>query len=147
VVLSSQRVELKQAIYDAAKAKERAKEDAVNPLVQGGSKLIPSVTRVFNSGRNVFVYLQAYKPPVPAALANSQPLLAFVTLYSSGTEVFKTVPIAVQPNAATRLGVTPLGFDIGLHQLPAGQYECQVTVLDPTTSKAAFWRAPIVITP
>ena len=27
------------------------KDDAVNPLVQDGSKLIPSVTRVFNSGR------------------------------------------------------------------------------------------------
>src|SRR5207244_4025208 len=63
VVLSSQRVELKQAIYDAAKAKERAKEDAVNPLVQGGSKLVPSVTRVFNSGRKIYVYLEAYKPP------------------------------------------------------------------------------------
>ena len=147
VVLSSQRVELKQAIYDAAKAKERAKEDAVNPLVQGGTKLIPSVTRVFNSGRNVFVYLQAYKPSAAAASANSQPLLAFVTLYSSGTEVFKTAPIAVQPNAATRLGVTPLSFDIGIHPLPFGQYDCQVTVLDPATSKAAFWRAPIVITP
>ena len=147
VVLSSQRVELKQAIYDAAKAKERAKEDAVNPLVQGGSKLVPSVTRVFNAGRNVFVYLQAYRPPASTASANSQPLLAFVTLYSSGTQVFKTAPIAVQPNAATRLGVTPLSFDIGIHQLPAGQYDCQVTVLDPTTSKAAFWRAPIVIAP
>ena len=32
VVLSSQRVELKDAIYDAAKAKDRAKDDAVNPL-------------------------------------------------------------------------------------------------------------------
>ena len=67
VVLSSQRVELKQAIYDAAKAKEREKEDAVNPLVQGGSKLVPSVTRVFNSGRNMYVYLQAYKPPASGA--------------------------------------------------------------------------------
>ena len=67
VVLSSQRVDLKDAIYDAAKAKERAKDDAVNPLVQGGSKLVPSVTRVFNSGRNIYVYLQAYKPPASAS--------------------------------------------------------------------------------
>jgi len=142
VVLSSQRVELKQAIYDAAKAKARVREDRVNPLVQGGSKLVPSVTRVFNSGRNVYVYLQAYKP----AAAGAQPLIAFVSLYSAGAEVFKTAPIAVEPNGATRLGVTPLSFDFGIHQLAAGQYDCQVTVLDPATSKASFWRAPIVIT-
>ena len=145
VVLSSQRVELKQAIYDAAKAKERAREDTVNPLVQDGSKLIPSVTRVFSSGRNVYVYLQAYRPPAPGAAAGTQPLLAFVSLYAGGKEMYTTAPIAVEPNAATRLGVTPLSFDFGIQQLTAGPYECQVTVLDPATAKAAFWRAPIVI--
>lgn len=147
VVLSSQRVELKQAIFDAAKAKDRAKEDAVNPLVQGGSKLVPSVTRVFNSGHNIYVYLQAYKPPAPDAPASAQPVFAFVSIYSGGVEVFKTAPIAVEPNAGTRLGVTPLSFDLGIQQLAAGRYDCQVTVLDPATSKAAFWRAPIVIAP
>jgi VWFA-related protein len=146
VVLSSQRVEFKQALYDAAKAKERAREDAVNPLVQGGRKLVPSVTRVFNSGRNMYVYLQAYRPPTPEVPENKQPLLAFVSLYAAGKEIYKTAPIAAEPNAATRLGTTPLSFDFGIQQLASGQYDCQVTVLDPSTSKAAFWRAPIVIT-
>ncbi len=147
VVLSSQRVELKQAIYDAAKAKEREKEDAGNPLVQGGSKLVPSVTRVFNSSRSIYVYLQAYKPHPDGAPPSSQPLLAFVSLYSAGAEVFKTAPIAVEPNAATRLGVVPLSFDLGANRLAPGRYDCQVTVLDPAASKATFWRAPIVIAP
>ena len=154
VVLSSQRVELKDAIYDAAKAKDRAKDDAVNPLVQGGRKLVPSVTRVFSHNRDIYVYLQAYKPsaglgastatptspPTPA-----QPLMAFVTLYAKGAEAFQSQPIAVAPNPATRLGVTPLSFDVSAANLQPGEYECQVTVLDPATSKAAFWRAPIVI--
>ena len=38
VVLSSQRVDLKDAIYDAAKAKDRAKSEAVNPLVQDAKR-------------------------------------------------------------------------------------------------------------
>ena len=53
---------MKDAIYDAAKAKERAKDNAVNPLVQDGKKLVPSVTRVFAQNRDIYVYLQAYKP-------------------------------------------------------------------------------------
>ena len=156
VVLSSQRVELKDAIYDAAKAKDRAKEDAVNPLVQNGKKLVPSVTRVFSQNRDIFVFLQAYKPSAgtaasTAASASTQlsqpPLMAFVTLYSNGVEALKTQPIAVTPNGATRLGVTPLSFDVSAANLKPGQYDCQVTVLDPETSKAAFWRAPVVIAP
>ncbi len=61
VVLSGQRVDLKNAIYNAAKAKDQEKEATVNPLVQDGKKLIPSVTRVFSKGRDFYVYLQAYQ--------------------------------------------------------------------------------------
>ena len=154
VVLSSQRVELKDAIYDAAKAKDRAKDDAVNPLVQNGHKLVPSVTRVFNQNRDIYVYLQAYKPSAgtsagtttPTAPASpAQPIMAFVTLYANGAEAFKSQPIAVNPNPGTRLGVVPLNFNVSAANLKPGEYECQVTVLDPATAKAAFWRAPIVI--
>src|SRR3569833_422422 len=107
VVLSSQRVDMKDAIYDAAKAKESAKDNAVNPLVRDGKKLVPSVTRVFAQNRDIYVYLQAYKPSAgagatgsatPATSSSPDPLMAFVTLYSNGTEAFNTQPIAVSPN-------------------------------------------------
>ena len=39
------------------KSKNQAKEAAVNPLVNNGAKLISSVTRVFNRGRQLYVYL------------------------------------------------------------------------------------------
>ena len=153
VVLSSQRVDLKDAVYDAAKAKDRAKEVAVNPLVQDGKKLVPSVTRVFAQNRDIYVYLQAYKPSTTISGPNTsatppaapEPLMAFITLYANGAEALKTQPIAVPPNPATRLGVTPFSFNVNAAGLKPGQYECQVTVLDPITSKASFWRAPIVI--
>ena len=146
---------MKDAIYDAAKAKERVKDNAVNPLVQDGKKLVPSVTRVFAQNRDIYVYLQAYKPSAGSAAAGPtanatqkvlpDPLMAFVSLYSDGTEAFKTQPSAVSPDAATRLGVTPLSFSVSSAGLKPGRYDCQVTVVDPTTAKANFWRAPIVI--
>jgi hypothetical protein len=147
VVLSSQKVDLKDTIFDAAKSKDRARENAVNPLVQNGEKLVPSVTRVFSKDREIYIFLQAYTLPIAGAPPGTQPFFAFVSLYSGGNEVLKTQPHAVPPNPDTHLGVVPLGFDIGVKDLLPGQYECQVTVLDPATSKAAFWRAPIVIAP
>jgi len=46
VVLSSQRVELEDALFNATKDKDKNQvQQTVNPLVQEGQKLIPSVTR------------------------------------------------------------------------------------------------------
>ena len=143
VVLSGQRASMSDAIYNASKGKEQAKEIAADPLIQNGSKLIPSVTRVFSKGRNFYVYLQAYEQ----AATTPQPLIAFVTFYQGGNKVYETQPQEVSPLANTRLQVTPLNFTLDLNALPAGKYDCQVTVLDPTGGKGAFWQAPIMLVP
>jgi len=143
VVLSSQRVDLKNALYNAVKAKDHGKEAAVNPLVQNGQKLIPSVTRVFSRSRDLFVYLQAYE----GASAGAQPLAAYVTFLNAQTKVFESQPILVTPQPDSRLGTTPLNFSIPLSSLAPGEYDCQVTVLDPTGQKGTFWQAPIKIVP
>jgi hypothetical protein len=41
----------------------------------------------------------------------------------------------------------PLRFSFPLDKLPTGKYNCQVTVLDPTSQKAAFWQAPVMLVP
>jgi VWFA-related protein len=142
VVLGSQRVQLNQALYDAAKAKDRIKDDAVNPLVADGMKLIPSVTRVFSTTRQIYVYFQAYKQ-IPST--GNPPLFAFVSLYRGGTKVYETSPTAIAPSTASRLGTMPLTFSLGVNGLTPGEYDCQVTILDPSTQKASYWRAPIVL--
>ena len=145
VVLSGQRVDLKNAIYNAAKAKDQEKEAAVNPLVQDGKKLIPSVTRVFSRGRDLYVYLQAYGQG--AAGAPPKTFVAFVSFYQGQAKVFETQPMAVTPPATARLGTVPLSFSIGLNQLPPGEYDCQVTVLDPSGAKGTFWQTQIKLVP
>ena len=162
VVLSSQRVDLSDAIYDAAKAKERAKNNAVDPLVQDGKRLIPSVTRVFSTGHRMFVYFQAYKPTLPGSQSPSnaqmpsanpqiqssaQPLFAFVSLYQDGKKLFETPPQSVVPSLTNRLGTMSLNFDLGVDELPRGSYDCQVTVVDPSTQKATYWRTSISLVP
>ncbi len=141
VVLSSQRVDLKDALYNAVKGKERS--ETANPLVRNGQKLIPSVTRVFSKARELYVYLQSYEPYA----AGEQPVVAFVSFYSGQTKAFETRPVEVTSGARDRLRTTPIEFSIPLGDLAAGRYDCQVTVLDPAGQRAAFWQAPIVLAP
>ena len=141
VVLSSQRVDLRDAIYNALKKKDQ--EETANPLVQEGQKLIPSVTRVFSQSRDFYVYLQAYEPGAP----NFQPLVAFVSFYQAQKKALETPALEVTGGMNNRLKTMPLSFNIPLHQLSPGRYECQVTVLDPTGQKGAFWRAPVMLVP
>jgi len=140
VVLSGQRVRLGDALYTV---QQKVAADAVNPLVHNGEKLIPSVTRVFSRSRDLFVFLQAYERNA----VTTQPLVAFVSFYRGQVKAFETQPLAVTEGLDTRTKAVPLRFIVSVGQLPPGQYDCQVTVLDPTGQKAAFWQAPIVLVP
>ena len=143
VVLSSQRVDLKDALFNAEKNKDRAKEEDVNPLVQNGQKLIPSVTRVFRQNQNMYVYLQAYEQGAAAP----QPLVAFVSFYREQAKTFETQPMEMTSGLNNRLQTMPFSFSIPMSQVPPGEYDCQISVLDPTGKKAAFWQAQVKVIP
>lgn len=140
VVLSSQRVDLKDALFNA---KNNDKEEVANPLVVNNQKLIPSVTRVFSKSRDMFVYLQAYEQGV----APVQPLIGFVSFYQAQSKAFETAPMKLATGMTNHLNTMPLNFDISLKQIPVGEYDCQVTVLNPAGQKVAFWRAPVKLVP
>jgi hypothetical protein len=90
----------------------------------------------------MFVYLQAYQQ----AAAAMQPLVAYVTFYRGGEKAFETTPIAVTEGMQPRSKAVPLRFTVPLDGVASGRYDVQVTVLEPASRKAAFWRAPVVVT-
>jgi VWFA-related protein len=143
VVLSSQRVDRRDSLFNAAKGKTAAAADAVNPMISDGQYLIPSVTRVFSKSRDMYVFLQAYERNA----ATTQPLVAFVTFYRGQTKAFETSPIAVTEGMDAKSKAVPLRFDLALDKLQPGEYNCQVTVLDTNGQKAAFWQAPVMLVP
>lgn len=143
VVLSGQRVDLRNAIYNAQKGKEQAKNIAADPLIVEGSKLIPSVTRVFSRRRPLYVYLQGYE----AAASTARPIIAYVGMYQEGKLVQRLQPVAVTPPSTERLTAVPFSFTVPLDKLNNGEYDCQITVMDPTDSKTTFWRTPLRVVP
>src|SRR5581483_7518654 len=141
VVLSSQRAPLSEALYNAVKARDRA--ETANPLVRNGQKLIPSVTRVFDTKQHLYVYLQAYEQSV----ARFEPLVAYVSLYRDAKQAFESQPLEITGSTNPRLNGAPIEFDLPLNKLAPGRYDCQITVLDPDGRKAAFWQAPVMLMP
>jgi VWFA-related protein len=138
VVLSTQRVPLSDALY---RVKQKTAADAANPLVHDGHKLVPNVTHVFSKSRELFVFAQAYQRGATA----TQPLVAFVSFYRGDVKAFETAPMLVTEGLDAKTKAVPLRLSLPLESLATGPYDCQVTVIDPTGEKIAFWRAPIVI--
>lgn len=142
VVLSSQRVPFGEELH-TVKNNLSSQAQAQSPLVFQGEKIVPSVTRVFSTARDLYVLLQAYE----RGATETQPLVAFVTLYKGDVKAFETQPIQVTDGLDARSKAVPLRFSIPLQGIAPGRYDCQVTVLEPGGKKAAFWRAPVVLIP
>ena len=140
VVLSSQRVALGDELFTV---RQDADVAALNPLVFDGQKLLPSVTRVFNRNRDLLVYLEAYQRGATTA----RPLVAVLSLFRGDEKVFETAPLPVVGGMDLKSRAVPVRFSVPLAGIEPGRYECQVTVLDPETGKAAFWRMPLAVVP
>jgi VWFA-related protein len=138
VILSSQRIDMSQAVFNAEKDKKTL---AANPLIEDGKKLVPSVTRVFNKAQDIYVYLQAYEP----SAETTQPLVASVSFIRGKVKAFETAPLEITDGLDPKSKALPLKFSVPLAKLAPGKYTCQVSVLDPTGQKFAFWRAPVVV--
>jgi hypothetical protein len=111
--------------------------------VQDGVKLIPSVTRVFHASGDMYVYLQAYEPDA----ATKRPLVAYVSFFQGGVKVMETPPATVMQGIDTKSHMLPVRMSVPLGGLKPGEYDCEMTVLDPARQKGAFWQAPIMVIP
>ena len=130
------------ALFNAGKNKE-ARGQANNPLIEDGQKLIPSVTRVFSRSRDLHIYLQAYERDA----ATMHPLAAVVTLLKGEDVVFESPAYTVIEGMDPKSKAVPFKLSLALGPVEPGEYAFQITVLDPTMQKAAFWQAPIKIVP
>jgi VWFA-related protein len=143
VIWSSQREPLSAAVGAADKNK---KEAANHPLVQDGTKLVPSVTRVFRKNQNLYVYLEVYD----AAVDPDQKLpnvTAELALYQGARKAFESNPIQLTRLAANRPNVLPMQFQVPLAKLNAGSYTAQVNVVDELGRKFAFPRSTLFLLP
>ena len=101
------------------------------------------MTRVFSSRSDMYVYLQVYEPGATVA----KPLVAYVTFFKGSMKVMETPFVKVTEGLDPKSHMLPVKLSFPLSKLKPGEYDCEVTVLDPTGQKAAFWQAPVMLIP
>lgn len=136
IVLGAQRVGVDDAVFSV---RQKVARGIANPLVSHGTKLLPSVTRVFSASRSLYVLFDAYRMDgVP-----NGPLLAYVSLFKGADKVVDSDPVQADMTTA----VVPFEFTLPLTGLSPGPYTCQVSVLDLGQHKVRFWRLPLQVVP
>src|ERR1035441_5216348 len=105
------------------------------------------------SATETFTVEHGWNPELSATfwftMVSTRPLLGSTTttdpLYwpSESTAGRRTLPLKVTTGMTNKLNTMPVNFSIALKDLPLGEYDCQVSVLDPAGQKVAFWRAPV----
>ena len=131
---------------DVAKA-----ELVVAEAAQGESTKYPNTA----AGHRQFLHvLEAASPQLIVVEATGgyerevvaqNPVVVVVAFYKGQEKAFETAPFAVTEGMHPKSKAVPLGFSLALNKLQPGRYNCQVTVVDTTGQKAAFWQAPVML--
>jgi len=99
------------------------------------------VSHTFSARQPLFVFLESYEQTA----ASMRPLVAYIAFYRENAMRLETPPTGFTSgwNPASR--AVPIRFTVSLTSLEPGEYDCQVSVLDPGSGRAAFWRTSVVI--
>jgi VWFA-related protein len=144
VIWSSQREPVKAAVGAAEKADKKAA--ASNPLIVDGEKVVPSITKVFRRGQNMYVSFDVYDAmPNPADMRSRQIAVSMSLFNQKGVKAFEAGPLQATELAATRPNAVPVQLQIPLKGLPPGRYMCQINVIDEIGRKFAFPRSAMLV--
>ncbi len=143
IVLSNQR---EPAGTQVAGVKNSRKLTANNPLIADGQKLVPNVTRVFDPGQKMLVYLEVYDPKIPDGMPQNfrrADVEASLALYRDKKKVFETPAVRANRLSEEREGTLPVWLQFPTSSIPPGRYDCQVNLIDEFGRKFAFPRTSV----
>jgi hypothetical protein len=143
VVLSN---EMKDATAVNEGRSRRGKSPTERPLQVGGKSVLPSVTRVFRTSQNLYVYLESYGGK-PAGQANAAPAVApsvGLAFFRGGVKMAEAGPFTGKRENSPAQRASYF-VQMSLEKFPPGRYWMQVNVLDSSANQVAFTRIPLAI--
>ena len=153
--LSLSSVVLSNQLRDQAadnRSRRRPASGGTNPLEVGSHAILPSVTRVFQTSQDLYVYLESYQPktaakpdraPAPAAPASAPPSFALL-FFRGGIKISEAGPFTGKVEKSPG-GKATYFVKIPLAKFPVGRYQMQVNVIVPALDRVAFARVPVAI--
>ncbi len=136
------------AATQVAGVKNSRKLTASNPLLADGQKLVPNVTRVFQTGQKLLAYVEVYDPKIPDALPENfrrADVEASLSLYQGPKKVSETNSVRVNRLIESRPDTAPVWLQLSTASVQPGRYECQVNLIDELGRKFAFPRTSLVV--
>jgi len=135
----------------ASQVRPAAKRKTDNPLVNGGSQVVPNVTHVFSTGQHLYLYYEIYDPARGAATSaqpNANPnirLLSNVAFFQGNKKAYETPVVESQQLTAPDRHAAVFQLDVPLNSLKPGFYTCQVNVIDDAAGKFRFPRLALLV--
>jgi VWFA-related protein len=136
VLLSSQLEPIKKS---SEVKKTSLGEDAklkTTPLEVSGERIVPSVTRVFTTQQQLYVFFQAYL----SEKADGSKLRAGLVLFRDG-EWASEAPLAGPIEVDQKMGTATFRIGLPLDKLGPGRYTVQAVVVDGAGELGAFGRS------
>jgi VWFA-related protein len=119
-----------------------------SPLEVHGQKIVPSVTRFFNTQQTLYVFFQAYYPQNGdnGDSLDGNTIRGGLVFFRNGVQVNATplnVPTEFNPDTRT----ATFRVSLPLSRLEAGRYTVQAVAVAAGTQQAAFGRAYLALEP
>jgi VWFA-related protein len=136
------------------------KKDPRNPLLQGGSELIPSIAHVIPAGQPLYLYyelydaangpaVQAAAPPTGsrAAAAPREPVrvLSNVVFFRGAKKAYETAIVETTAVSSPDRNATVFQLEVPTTELAPGLHTCQVNLVDDVAGTFAFPRLTVYI--
>lgn len=114
-----------------------SKAQPQNPLVRGGTEIVPSLTHVVQQGQKLYFYYEVYDSASQNGALKLQTSLAF---YRGKVKVMETPVVERSAVDVAARKATLFQFEVPATDFKPGLYTCQVNVIDEAGGKFAFPR-------
>jgi VWFA-related protein len=133
-------------------ASMRQPSKKTSPLVRGGQEYVPNISHVFRRDQHLYLLYEIYSPAREKP-AENQPkgtkaginLLSSLELIQGATKVYETPLVQAKAINVEGRDAVAVELDVPLSGLKAGQYICQLNVIDDAAGSFAFPRFAVLV--
>jgi hypothetical protein len=124
-------------------ASQRQPSKKIDLLVRDGQEYIPNISHVFRQDQHLYLLYEVYNPA--RGKDSGIRLLSSLELIQGSAKVYETPLVEAKTISAQSRDAVVFELDVPLNGLKAGQYICQLNVIDDAGGSFAFPRFAVLV--